>query len=416
MSGSDNAPLPTDTKLTRTKQKWAREGKFLTGRHARPDSERLPPGQHIVKDWPVLDLGIVPNITREHWRIDVTGAVEHPVSWDWMEFEAQPQTQEVSDIHCVTTWSRYDNQWQGLATRHLLGKVMPKDDAAFVILTSYDGYTTNLPLEDFAAEDALIAHSWHGEPVPGSTADRHGSSCRIFISGRARNGCRRWNSRHAITPGSGKSAAITIAAIHGPSSATRNRVQRIREAGMTEAVDRSSKSRRRFLQGVAGGVAAGALAGDAIAQTSKGTENVPPNIPEWMKTPGDPAGSQSYGTPSEYEKNVVRHVPKNAPQYISAASRTPLQDLDGIITPNGLFYERHHGGIPNIDPAQHRLVLHGLVDKPLIFTMEDIRRFPSQSRIHFIECSGNRSIPNHTARRPPILSGSSAAPSGPASA
>jgi sulfane dehydrogenase subunit SoxC len=108
-----------------------------------------------------------------------------------------------------------------------------------------------------------------------------------------------------------------------------------------------------------------------------------------MKTPGDPAGSQPYGTPSEYEKNVVRHLPKNAPQYISAASRTPLQDLDGIITPNGLFYERHHGGIPNIDPAQHRLVLHGLVDTPLIFTMEDIRRFPSQSRIHFIECSGN---------------------------
>jgi sulfane dehydrogenase subunit SoxC len=158
---------------------------------------------------------------------------------------------------------------------------------------------------------------------------------------------------------------------------------------MTEAIDRSSKSRRRFLQGVASGVAAGALAGQAAAETAANAENLPPNIPEWMKTPGDPAGSQPYGTPSEYEKNVVRHVPKNAPQYISAASRTPLQDLDGIITPNGLFYERHHGGIPNIDPAQHRLVLHGLVEKPLIFTMEDIRRFPSQSRIHFLECSGN---------------------------
>jgi sulfane dehydrogenase subunit SoxC len=161
------------------------------------------------------------------------------------------------------------------------------------------------------------------------------------------------------------------------------------EAGMTEAVDRTSKSRRRFLQGVASGAAAGALAGQAAAETASNAENVPPNIPEWMKAPGDPAGSQPYGMPSTYEKDVVRHVPKNAAQYISAASRTPLQDLDGIITPNGLFYERHHGGIPNIDPAQHRLVLHGLVDKPLIFTMEDIRRFPSQSRIHFIECSGN---------------------------
>jgi len=152
----------------------------------------------------------------------------------------------------------------------------------------------------------------------------------------------------------------------------------------------SAASRRRFLQGaVVGGVAASALSRDAIAETAKAADNLPPNVPEWMKTPGDPAGSQPYGTPSEYEKNVVRHVPKNAPQYLSAASRTPLQDLDGIITPNGLFYERHHGGVPNIDPAQHRLVLHGLVEKPLIFTMEDIRRFPSQSRIHFLECSGN---------------------------
>jgi len=149
-------------------------------------------------------------------------------------------------------------------------------------------------------------------------------------------------------------------------------------------------SRRRFLRGaVAGGIAAGSLGGEARAETGKGADNLPPNVPEWMKTPGDPIGSQLYGIPSEHEKNVVRNIPKNAVPLISAASRSPLQDLDGIITPNGLFYERHHGGIPNIDPAQHRLIMHGLVDKPLIFTMEDIRRFPSQSRIHFIECSGN---------------------------
>ena len=88
-------------------------------------------------------------------------------------------------------------------------------------------------------------------------------------------------------------------------------------------------------------------------------------------------------------RTSIKNIPKNLPQYISASARTPLQDLDGIITPNGLFYERHHGGVPTIDPAQHRLMLHGLVDKPLIFTMDDIRRFPSESRIHFLECSGN---------------------------
>ena len=119
------------------------------------------------------------------------------------------------------------------------------------------------------------------------------------------------------------------------------------------------------------------------------SDNLPPNVPEWMKTPGDPMGSQLYGTPSPSEKGVIKNIPKNLSQYLSASGRTPLQDLDGIITPNGLFYERHHAGVPSIDPAQHRLMLHGLVDKPLIFTMDDIRRFPSESRIYFLECSGN---------------------------
>jgi sulfane dehydrogenase subunit SoxC len=107
-----------------------------------------------------------------------------------------------------------------------------------------------------------------------------------------------------------------------------------------------------------------------------------------MKVPGDPMGAQAYSTPSPFEKGVIKNIPNNLPQYRFASGRTPLQDLDGIITPNGLFYERYHGGVPVIDPAQQRLVLHGLVDKPLIFTMDDIRRFPSESPIHFLECSG----------------------------
>ena len=166
---------------------------------------------------------------------------------------------------------------------------------------------------------------------------------------------------------------------------------------MTEPADLDNDppitSRRRFLREgsalMSGAVVAGGLA--ATATQAATIDNVPPNIPEWMKTPGDTVGSQLYGMPSPFEKDIVRNVPKGGAQYISAASRTPLQDLDGTITPNGLFYERHHGGIPAIDPAQHRLMLHGLVDRPMVFTMEDIRRFPSQSRIHFLECSGNLS-------------------------
>ncbi len=154
-------------------------------------------------------------------------------------------------------------------------------------------------------------------------------------------------------------------------------------------------SRRNFLREsgalIGGAVLAGGLKGEAKAAETAAADasNLPPNIPEWMKAPGDAMGSQLYGTPSPFEKGVVRNISKNLKQYISAAGRTPLADLDGIITPNGLFYERHHGGVPVIDPQQHRLMLHGLVDRPLIFTMEDLRRFPSESRVHFLECSGN---------------------------
>src|SRR5258708_5846228 len=141
--------------------------------------------------------------------------------------------------------------------------------------------------------------------------------------------------------------------------------------------DPAPTSRRRFLRG--GGAVVGGLviAGSEALAAGDKADNLPPNVPEWMKTPGDPMGSQLYGTPSPFEKDIVKNIPRDLSQYLSASGRTPLQDLDGIITPNGLFYERHHGGVPTIDPAQHRLMLHGLADKPLIFTMDDIRRCPS---------------------------------------
>ncbi|UPK38472.1 sulfite dehydrogenase [Bradyrhizobium sp. 186] len=160
---------------------------------------------------------------------------------------------------------------------------------------------------------------------------------------------------------------------------------------MSSTIDADDKSaratRRRFLLGGTAAVGGAVLGADTLAAAE--TNNLPPNIPEWMKAPGAPVGSQPYGTPSPFEKGVVKNISKTLKQYISASSRTPLQELDGIITPNGLFYERHHGGVPSIDPAQHRLMLHGLVERPLSVTMDDLRRFPSESRIHFLECSGN---------------------------
>ena len=174
---ADETTPPPVSKLTRSKQRWAREGKFLTGRRARPEEQRLPPGQHLTRDWPVLDLGVTPNIGRERWRLDVHGAVEQPLFWDFSQLLAEPQTQFTSDIHCVTTWSRYDNQWQGLATRDLLAACQPRAEARFVVLYGNDGYTTNLALDDFAAEDALLAHGWSGAPL----APEHGGPVRVVV-------------------------------------------------------------------------------------------------------------------------------------------------------------------------------------------------------------------------------------------
>ena len=169
--------LPDPSKLTLTKQRWAEEGRFLTGRTARAEEDRLPPGQHVVRDWPVLDLGVQPNIPLDRWELRVFGAVAEQMSWSWDEFHELPQLKQTSDIHCVTTWSRFDNAWDGVATRDLLALVGPKPEARFVVLHSYDGYTTNLPLEDFAAEEAILAHSWEGQALP----VQHGGPLRLVV-------------------------------------------------------------------------------------------------------------------------------------------------------------------------------------------------------------------------------------------
>ena len=169
--------IAADSKLTTSKRRWAAEGKFLTGRISRADDERLPPGQHLVKNWPVLDLGVQPQIRLDTWRLELRGLVENQLRLSWKSFLALDQSRKVSDIHCVTTWSRYDNAWQGVATRDLLDKAMPRADATHVLLTSYDGYTTNLPLMDFAAEDAILATHWEGEPI---TAE-HGGPMRLVV-------------------------------------------------------------------------------------------------------------------------------------------------------------------------------------------------------------------------------------------
>jgi DMSO/TMAO reductase YedYZ molybdopterin-dependent catalytic subunit len=177
MAGDETPIGKVRQKLVETKQKWAGEGRLLTGRPADPRAERLPPGQREVRNWPVLDLGVQPPVPTEKWRLDVAGLVENRISWSWADFLAEARATVTSDIHCVTAWSRFDNRWEGVPTRRLLELVQPKPEAKFVIQHSYDGYTTNVALADFAGEDVLLAHRWEGQPI----GREHGGPVRLVL-------------------------------------------------------------------------------------------------------------------------------------------------------------------------------------------------------------------------------------------
>lgn len=175
------------------------------------------------------------------------------------------------------------------------------------------------------------------------------------------------------------------------------------QVGHDESADTDpTLSRRSLIQmaGAVGGAAAMGVAASNVAEPAAGSPAIapvaaqdaaeatpaasesalPPNVPPWMQEWG-PLPSE-YGERSPFENGVVR-LPSDT------SSRIPLQDLHGTFTPNSLFFERHHAGIPEIDPAQHRLMIHGMVERPIMYTMDDLKRFPSVSKIYFLECSGN---------------------------
>jgi sulfane dehydrogenase subunit SoxC len=164
-----------------------------------------------------------------------------------------------------------------------------------------------------------------------------------------------------------------------------SRARTIRDA-LIPAAGNGLLHRRLFLGGGA------ALAGLSFLSPRDGRGAVPPEVPASMKVPG--AGMSRYGSRSRHEDGVVRTV-GSAPGTIGAGgSRTPLERLEGIITPSALHFERHHNGVPDIDPSEHRLVIHGLVERPLMFDLESLSRYPLVSRIQFIECSGNSAANN----------------------
>jgi DMSO/TMAO reductase YedYZ molybdopterin-dependent catalytic subunit len=156
------------------------QGTGPTNRHGMP---QLPVGQHAVRNWPVLDLGETPSVPLDSWKLEVGGLVENSFTLDWQQFLALPQVDDVSDFHCVTTWSRYDNRWQGVRFSTIAELAVPKDSAHFILCTGYDfmpgsyiPYTVNLPLARALDDDVLLVHTWEGAPLP----REHGGPVRMI--------------------------------------------------------------------------------------------------------------------------------------------------------------------------------------------------------------------------------------------
>jgi DMSO/TMAO reductase YedYZ molybdopterin-dependent catalytic subunit len=144
---------------------------------AKADPARVPPGQTVTEKWPVLHYGSVPRVDLARWKFRVFGLVEEPIELDWAQFSALPTTSVTRDIHCVTTWSRFDNTFTGVPFREVLKLVKPLPDASHVMVHAEYGFTTNLPLADLDRDDVLFATHHDGKPL---TPD-HGYPMRLVV-------------------------------------------------------------------------------------------------------------------------------------------------------------------------------------------------------------------------------------------
>lgn len=161
------------------KERWARK---MAGKEPRAvrSEDRLPPGQRQVHNFPVLDLGLRPEVPLEKWQLKIHGHVENPVTLSWNDFKALPRFKDTSDFHCVTTWSQFDMEFEGVAFFTVADLVRPKPSASHVFFKSYDGYSTNNPLAVCMDDDVLIADTWNGKPL----SSDHGGPVRVIIPKR----------------------------------------------------------------------------------------------------------------------------------------------------------------------------------------------------------------------------------------
>jgi DMSO/TMAO reductase YedYZ molybdopterin-dependent catalytic subunit len=156
----------------------ARPSRGFLGRHRTDLGDRLPPGQYNVgDDFPVLTAEVTPRLDAERWTMTVDGLVASPRTWTWQEMHALPQSEYRGDIHCVTTWSKFNTSFGGVSVDELLDAVTPLPTASYVLATSTTGYTTNLPIEHIQNGQAWIVWTYGDEPLP----REHGGPVRLLV-------------------------------------------------------------------------------------------------------------------------------------------------------------------------------------------------------------------------------------------
>jgi DMSO/TMAO reductase YedYZ molybdopterin-dependent catalytic subunit len=151
------------------------EARLGTGPRNRHGMPRVPPDQNVLSTWPVLDIGEQPVIEPGRWQLRVEGEVETPLVLSWDDFQALPQVEDASDFHCVTGFSRLDLRWKGVRLETVAALAQPNGRATHVMCHAYDGYSTNLPLEEALKPDVLLAHSVDGGPL----SVEHGGPVRV---------------------------------------------------------------------------------------------------------------------------------------------------------------------------------------------------------------------------------------------
>ena len=151
----------------------------FVGRRQPPGDEasRIPPGQYLTQDFPVLSAGPTPRIELSDWSFTIDGLVDAPVSWSWDQFQALPRQDWTVDISCVTKWTKLDMPWTGVSLDTLLESVTLDPAARFVVAHSYGGYTTNLPLQDVLNGQAFVAYTYDGQPLEPA----HGGPARLVV-------------------------------------------------------------------------------------------------------------------------------------------------------------------------------------------------------------------------------------------